>query len=68
MDTQLKHCPFCGGEARMIVLEEDGGYSANIYCSSDNLIGCFTRQFHWALKKEWAVETAINSWNRRTLV
>lgn len=63
---KLKPCPFCGGRAHMVTSEDDNGYRTVIYCMSGADVGCFALSSHWALKKEWAEESAVKAWNRRT--
>lgn len=63
---KLKPCPFCGGEAKMVIREDDGGYRAEIHCMSSCEIGCYAVSQHWALKKSWAEDDAVKAWNRRT--
>lgn len=62
---KLLSCPFCGGEAGMIVHTDDDGYRATIHCSNGAEVGCFTKSSHWAKKKSWVIKTAITAWNRR---
>jgi len=53
--TELKPCPFCGGEAKIATY--DWGYSVKeywVYCSC----GCETKKFH-------SKEEAVENWNTR---
>jgi len=52
----LKRCPFCGGEARIVVDEDD--YSNKDYCVE---CGSCCADTMWFNSKE----EAINAWNRR---
>ena len=64
--SELKPCPFCGGEAVLLlrcrngIPSGDAGTEAVIQCNKCNVK--FTR---WALKKNWAKESVIDAWNRR---
>lgn len=62
---ELKPCPFCGDEADVSVVADDGGYSATVRCAGYIEHDCFAHMTYWAQKREWAVETAFKKWNRR---
>ena len=63
--TELKPCPFCGGEAQLIIRTWDGdGAGADGYD-----VGCYTPECHVELGADFYFETiddAIESWNKRT--
>ena len=64
--SELKQCPFCGGDAVLLLRSCNGAPSGNV--GTEAVIQCntcnvkFTR---WALKKVWAKKSAIEAWNRR---
>lgn len=59
----------CGGEAKIICFEKRGipsgdmGYLASVKCPE-----CWAELRRWALKKEWAKESAIQNWNTRAAI
>lgn len=69
MSIKLQPCPFCGGKAHVLGHREvgipsgDDGYKATVKC--DNTSICGAKIEKWAAKKEWAVESVTNAWNRR---
>ena len=68
MENKLLACPFCGEEAIMYTRRQvgypsgDKGYEACISCWHE---GCGGRVVSWALREEWAKESAITAWNTR---
>ena len=67
--SKLKKCPFCGGEARLLKKKERGSISGDmgvkltIFCTD---CGCKIEK--WALREEWAIESAEIVWNDRQAV
>lgn len=64
--NELKPCPFCGNEKVTINLYKkrgtpsgDDGWNAEIRCKCHALVR------FWALKKSWARQSAIETWNER---
>lgn len=55
---ELKHCPFCGGNA-VLEMDESWYWEYEIYCPKCGA----SNQSHFANKKE-----AIDFWNRRTII
>jgi len=65
--TELKPCPFCGGEAHLYV-EEYGLWEANIVCHNDiTAKGCpgHMRLFQLGYTKEEATDKIMKRWNTR---
>ena len=66
MNEELKPCPFCGGEARvMYAMAEDGTRTISVICQS-----CRTGIFRArSIPDEWnaykTADEAIEAWNRR---
>ena len=70
-EMKLKHCPFCGGEARLQVTER----GVAVVCIRLFECGCRTDYYQdfnvvtgwddWK-KRRTAVEKAVEAWNRRT--
>ena len=64
-----KSCPFCGGSAVIHTEKQygvpsgDDGWLCSVICAE-----CGASVKAWALVKSWAVETATEKWNRRTLL
>lgn len=64
--NKLKTCPFCGGEAVLLLRSCNGvpsgdvGTEAVITCNK-----CSVKFTRWALKKIWAKKSVIEAWNRR---
>lgn len=62
MDDLLR-CPFCGSAARLWVWADGGGVC--VKCINANC-GCQTpTHYDELMRKDSAVEKAINEWNRR---
>ena len=61
-ETELKPCPFCGGEAVLESYKSRKGYEANIQCNG----GCLSlmRTITYDTEGE-AIEAVVNAWNRR---
>ena len=63
---KLKPCPFCGGEAELIVRGNDyiGYTQTEIKCKS-----CSTKQLHKWIKfkfdRDFVVVNTVEAWNRR---
>jgi hypothetical protein len=68
---KLDRCKHCGGAANISVRQKigvpsgDHGFFAKIECTTDD---CRIKVERWALKKQWAVDSAIAAWNRRAPV
>jgi Lar family restriction alleviation protein len=67
-ETELKPCPFCGGEAKLIISTSTKWFSDDektiyfkVRCNSEDASCIGTSVNHWEYTKERAVE----SWNRR---
>lgn len=59
MASDLKPCPFCGGEAKIRV--KPNSYLGNKYIATCKSINCIGRVY-----KEWCSEAmARTAWNRR---
>lgn len=52
---ELKPCPFCGSEARIVT-----NYVGSVYIRCTNIYKCGVRQEGWDME-----EDAIEAWNRR---
>lgn len=63
--SELKHCPFCGGEAEPVYFEHGNKYRSNIlYLSKHGTIRC--KRCGVELPGVYSrVSKAIESWNRR---
>ena len=61
-NTELKPCPFCGGEAVLEPYKARKGYEANIQCNG----GCLAlmRTITYDTEEE-AIENVVKAWNRR---
>lgn len=60
--TELKPCPFCGGEARVNTLKWVGGYTATALCKNEP--NCHYIDT-WDEDEEKAIGCIIEAWNRR---
>ena len=59
--SELKRCPFCGGEARLQKINKHGAYY--VICKT---CGCRTPKYqHRFTSKEERQEDAIEAWNTR---
>ena len=61
-ETELKPCPFCGGEAVLESYKARKGYEANIQCNGGCILYMSTITYD---SEEEAVEAVVNAWNRR---
>ena len=66
--SELQNCPCCGEKANIIITSEagvpSGDKGAKVVISCQNReCGCKIEK--WALKMEWAVESATKTWNNR---
>ena len=60
-DTELKPCPFCGGEVKLIDMTHDGvGNPYSIQCDTDWCLG------HTGWYPHNAKDELIEKWNTRT--
>ena len=62
MKTQLKKCPFCGGEAVLEPYKARKGYEASIQCNGGCLLCMTTITYD---TQEEAIEKVVNRWNMR---
>ncbi len=58
-NTELKPCPFCGGEAKIATY--DWGYSVKEYWCYCSFCDCSSSRYH-------SKEEAINAWDMRNNV
>ena len=65
MTEELKPCPFCGGEAKLLTMTYRGGQVYGVFCTSDLNAEYQHGHFidNYGLKEE-----AITSWNRRAML
>ena len=59
----LERCPFCGGEAILIVPDELTGLSPEINCENRESLICTARMTR---KEHSEIPLLIRAWNRRT--
>lgn len=59
--TELKPCPFCGGEAFLEPYRVRKGYEASIQC---NQCLCSMSTITYD-EEETAIESVVKAWNRR---
>ena len=62
-ETELKPCPFCGGDAVLEPLNTRKGYEATIQCNGHCILYMSTITYD---TEEEAVEAVVNAWNRRS--
>ncbi len=66
--NELKNCPCCGEKANMTITTEaempsgGKGTKALVFCQNRE---CGCKIVKWALKTEWAIESATKAWNNR---
>ena len=61
MSEELKACPFCGSEARLMIKESQYDTNYDIQCTDDK---CYLSEgADWYFDTE---EEAIQAWNRRS--
>lgn len=60
--TELKPCPFCGGEAKVNTLKWAGGYTATALCKNEPNAHYLNT---WDEDEEKAIGRIIEAWNRR---
>lgn len=60
--NELKPCPFCGGEAEVVINKSKQGQTANIHCTHCSCRKTLLRHpnYEGIIEKE-----AIEAWNRR---
>lgn len=69
MADKLKPCPFCGCKPEKYGYwsaghpSGDNGYQYTIECPN---ISCKVRITRWAMRKSWAIKSAVEAWNRRS--
>ena len=61
--TELKPCPFCGGEAKLLTLTYNGGKVYGVFCTAD--LEQEYQHGHFIDNYDNKDE-AIADWNRRT--
>ena len=61
--TELKPCPFCGGDARIIVLKK--GFKSIIVCTTPEC-GFTRHSYNNGDTDENSAKRLIAAWNRRT--
>ena len=59
----LKPCPFCGGDARIVVLKK--GFKSIIFCTTPQC-GFMRESYNNGDTDENAARRLIAAWNRRT--
>lgn len=57
MNEELKPCPFCGNSASWCTMAEEGSLIA--------VVGCDTCPASIDCEGEYALESAVDLWNRR---
>lgn len=62
LNSELKPCPFCGGEARIIVIEK--GYKSIIECTT-HYCGFARHSFNNGETDEQVALRLTTAWNRR---
>ena len=62
--TELKPCPFCGGEAKVSTLKWVGGYEATALCKNEPNAHYLNT---WDKDEEKAIERITEVWNRRVV-
>ena len=66
-----KPCPFCGGEATLIVYDDFCGLNSEIMCGSnldpDCLVGMILSKRHDCQDEPENVEILVDAWNRRVI-
>lgn len=62
MNEELKQCPFCGGDARIMVLKK--GYKSIIFCTTPQC-GFMRYSYNNGDTDENAARRLIAAWNRR---
>lgn len=62
--SELKPCPFCGGEAQV----REGGINGRmrVYALIEHEKGCFFRADGLPTKYQQVMESEFAAWNRRT--
>lgn len=68
-NIKLKPCPFCGGQAEIWMLNENGQSCKNVHWAKDIYIECSTCHaasdtFEKVIDKN-ALEQAVSAWNQR---
>lgn len=61
-ETELKPCPFCGGEARILVVKK--GYKSIIECTT-HYCGFMRHSYNNGDTDEHAALRLTTAWNRR---
>ena len=62
MGNELKPCPFCGGEARLMKMDYEGGEVWGVFCKDD--LAAEYSHGHY-IDNYMTAESAIAAWNRR---
>ena len=62
MNDLLKPCPFCGGDARIVVLKE--GFKSIIVCTTPGC-GCERHSYNNGATDETVAMRLTVAWNRR---
>ena len=60
--SELKPCPFCGGEAVLEPYKSRKGYEASIQCNGGCILHMVTITYD---TEEEAIEAVTTAWNRR---
>ena len=62
MNDLLKPCPFCGGDARIVVLKK--GFKSIIVCTTPGC-GCRRHSYNNGATDETVAQRLTAAWNRR---
>ena len=70
-ETELKPCPFCGGEAELYSMKRDNRKRFGVYhmiaeIRCQGVLGCTARVSQAGCDEKKAFENAATIWNRRT--
>lgn len=64
MPNELRPCPFCGGEAKVIKIPEELNWAGNYVVGCDDNSMCMGNINHFTMVFS-TPETAAKAWNRR---